>query len=162
MRQAVAHWGAEVAGGVKRERWLEMERGRRKKCLREYNVHGYVRGFWIAEPHSGVAGRDADRTARQMPNGPAKTGPLRFCLQLSFSSFPRLSFCLLFPSSLTLFQCFIYPFMSSCIIHAAFTMNSLLHIQFFISAYFLSCCLSPSVCVPPPLSNSWHSILPAE
>lgn len=64
-------------------------------------------------------------------------------------------------SELSLYSLSLYSSMSPCIFHAAFLMNPLLHIQFFIWAYFLSF-LSLSFCLPLRLCNSWHCILTAE
>lgn len=57
--------------------------------------------------------------------------------------FPFLLLCLSIVLSLSISErslcsCSLYSFMSPGIFHPAFLMNSLLHIQFFVSAYFLS------------------------
>lgn len=112
----------------------------------------------LARLHSWVAGQDTVRTARRMPN--AKTDTLFFLSVVPFLLFPMSVALSLSISKLSLYFHSLYSSMSPCSFHAAFLMNPLLHIQFFIWAYFLCLCLS--FCFPLPLCNSWHSILSAE
>lgn len=133
-------WGG--SRGLRDRERIRWSTRKRKKTF-EPNAKIYVRGFWIAELHSWVAGQDTDRTARRMPNGPAKTDALffvSFCPSLPLFFSPCLSLCL-------------------CLFLSSHSIPAL---------YITSCCCasfmltSSWILFPLPLSNSWHNILPAE
>lgn len=108
------------------------------------NVKCYVRGFWIAELHSWVAGRVTDRTARRMPNGPEKTDALLFCPSFPFLLFPLSVALSMSIFELSLYSCSLYFFMLPCIFHAALFMSSPTYSVLYLSllSLFLSAFLS--------------------
>lgn len=130
---------------TERVRW---SRRKGKKTL-EPNAKVYVRGFWIAELHSWVAGQDTDRTARRMPNGPAKTDALLFLVHLSLSSSPLVCRSVsVYFRALTLFLFFIFlhvvVHLSCCLPHEFSPTYSILYRSLFSLFLSLSIFLLPS------------------